>query len=44
MYKIINFNEEVQGTFLSLDAAIQAASLVSTAQWIENDEGEILFI
>ena len=44
MYQVINFNEEVQGTFLSLDAAIQAASLVSTAQWIQNEEGEILFI
>lgn len=44
MYQVINFNEEVQGTFLSLDAAIQAASLVSTAQWVENEKGEILFI
>lgn len=44
MFTVINFAEEVQGTFSSLNAAIQAASLVSTAQWVQNEKGEILFI
>lgn len=44
MYRVIDLDEEVLGTYSSLDAAIEAASENSFAQWVEDESGNILFI
>ena len=44
MFTVINFQEEVLGTFSSINAAIEAASENSFAQWVEDESGNILFI
>ena len=44
MFRVVNFSEEVLGTFSTVNAAVEAASAQSSAQWVEDQSGNILFI